>query len=107
MTGVVVRLHEPAPRAIRVPAAPRPRVLVIGTHCFEDSMESHVLAALRELDCPSNFFEARAFGGIQSNLQKALQKGANLLLREPERLIERRLLETLDHFAPDLVLVIL
>jgi spore maturation protein CgeB len=86
---------------------PRPRVLVIGSHCFHDSMEWHVVEGLRELGCPVEFFEARSFGGIQSNLQKALQKGANLLLREPERMIERRLLAAIERCAPQLILVVL
>src|SRR5689334_2885815 len=105
MTPAVARRMEvmsakpvPEPRA-------RPRVLLVGTHCFHDSMEWHVLDALRALGCEVEFFEARAFGGIQSNLQKALQKTVNLLLREPERLFERRLCATLERVQPQLVLV--
>lgn len=93
--------------ALQTPATPRPRVFVIGTQCWPDSMESHVLDGLRELGCPVEFFAARAFGGIQNNLQKAMQKGANLLLREPERLVERQLLAALERANPELVLVIL
>jgi spore maturation protein CgeB len=88
-------------------AARRPRTLVIGSHCFTDSMESHVLDALRELGCTAEFFAARAIGGIETSLQKAMQKAANLLLREPERLVERRLFATIERLQPELILVIL
>ena len=87
--------------------ARRPRTLVIGTHCFTDSMESHVLDGLRELGCNAEFFAARGIGGIETTLQKVLQKGVNLLMREPERLAERRLLATVERLQPQLILVIL
>jgi spore maturation protein CgeB len=114
MSGAMLRLADGAPAGaaadLRAPTAvrqSRPSVLVIGSHCFLDSMEWHVVETLRALGCAAEFFEARAFGGIQNRLQKALLKSANLLLREPERLVERRLFAALERTAPQLILVIL
>lgn len=107
MSASVITLPVAKPGRAPSPLLPRPRVLVVGSNCFHDSMEWHVVAGLREIGCSAEFFELRSFGGTQNNLQKALQKGAQLLLREPERLIERRLLAAIERCAPQLVLVVL
>lgn len=90
-------------------AAPawRPRVLLIGATLANDSMEGHVLDALRARGCEAEFFPTTGFGRLPIPLQKALQKGANVLLREPERRIERQLFDAVERARPDLVLVIL
>jgi spore maturation protein CgeB len=70
-------------------------------------MEWHVVDALAAMGCPVEFFAARSFGDARSPMGKAAQKASNLLLREPERLFERRLCAVVDRFTPQLVLVIL
>src|SRR6202044_1812577 len=45
--------------------------------------------------------------GVAGYAQKAVHKATTLLLREPERRIERRLLRTIDKFSPTVVLVVL
>ncbi|MEJ0087425.1 MAG: glycosyltransferase [Pseudomonadota bacterium] len=101
----IVRLPAPVP----VPAAlsPAPRVLVIGSQYFDDTMEWHTVDAARALGCTVDFFAASGFGGSRGPWQKAVQKCGNLLLREPERRIERRLARVVEQFAPQVILVLL
>ena len=71
MNSAVVKLPPPATAR---PAPPPARVLVVGTNIYHDSMEWHVVDALRALGCATEFFAARGFGGTRSVWQKALQK---------------------------------
>jgi spore maturation protein CgeB len=85
-----------------------PRVLLVGSHVYRDGFEWHLLDSLRELGCPSEFFETQVVGSSAPLFaQLAAQKFATLMLREPERLFESRLLRAAQHFEPDLVLVTL
>jgi spore maturation protein CgeB len=85
-----------------------PRVLVIGSQSFPDTLEWHVMDSLRFMQCPHELFDVRiGLGGYRSRLAAAANKIANTLLREPERLAERALLRKVAEFQPDLVLVIL
>ena len=71
-------------------------------------MEWHVLDALRHMGAPVRLFECRAlYNSIPRPLGPALAKAATLLLREPERLFEKRLLRAVDEFVPALILVVL
>jgi spore maturation protein CgeB len=92
----------------RPPDATMPRVLVIGAACAPDTMESHVMDALAELGWPAEFqgtdTPLRHFGLRAQNVAARLQ---SLLLREPERVSERRLVDAAAQFRPDLVLSIL
>ncbi len=102
----IVKLPLP-PRPAPAVSRPPPRLLVVGSQYFPDSMEWHVVDAARALGGSCEFFAARSFGGTRNVWQKALQKCGNLLLREPERLYERRLLECVERLAPELILVVL
>jgi spore maturation protein CgeB len=83
-------------------------VLVIGLLNGPDSMEWHVVDALRQLQIDVEYFSAKpGIAGMPLFAQKALTKIANTWLREPERLVESRLLATVDRFAPEMILVIL
>jgi spore maturation protein CgeB len=103
MSSVVKLSRADTACAESVPA----RLLVVGAQYFNDTMEWHVVEAARALGCAAEFFEARAFRALGGAPHKALLKAANLLLREPERLYERRLLAAVERSAPQLVLVIL
>jgi spore maturation protein CgeB len=71
-------------------------------------MEWHVVDALRQLQIDVEYFSARpGIAGLPVLAQKVLTKIANTWLREPERLIESRLLATVERFAPEMILVIL
>jgi spore maturation protein CgeB len=87
--------------------AVRPRVLVIGASRAADSMESHVIDSLEHLGCTVSYvstrFRIEVLGAVGNAL---LQKAATSLVREPERLSEKRLLRRAEQCAPDLVLVI-
>jgi spore maturation protein CgeB len=86
----------------------RPRVLLIGVQDAPDTMEWHVADALNRLGVPMRLFRCQAlYAALPRPLGAALAKTASLLLREPERLIEARLLRAVAEFAPTLVLVIL
>ena len=98
------------PRAVdaRRAGTPRPtRVLVVGSQYFHDTMEWHVVEAARALGCDTEFFETRNFRSLSGGLHRALLKASHLLLREPERLSERRLMADIERSAPQLVLVLL
>jgi spore maturation protein CgeB len=85
-----------------------PRVLVIGSQAFPDTMEWHVIDSLRHLGCPHELFDTRmSWGGPRSLLSSVAGKLANTLLREPERLNEKSLLRKVATFEPTIVLVIL
>ncbi len=85
-----------------------PRVLLIGTHYYPDAMEWHVLETLRHMGCPVQAFATDArFNAMPGPVRKAFIKTSHLLLREPERGVERSLLRVASDFAPSLVLVIL
>ena len=85
-----------------------PRVLVIGSQSFPDTLEWHVIDSLRHLGCPHELFDVRfSVGGTRSLVSSAVGKLANTLLREPERLTEKALLRKVAEFQPSLVLVIL
>jgi len=86
----------------------QPRVLLIGVQDGPDTMEWHVADALRQLGVPMRLFRCQAlYAALPRPLGAALAKTASLLLREPERLIETRLLRTVADFSPTLVLVTL
>jgi spore maturation protein CgeB len=85
-----------------------PRVLVIGANCSPDSMESHVVDALRNLACPVEFVATdTTFRSFGLTAQRVAARVLELCHREPERLAESRLLAAVDRFSPTLVLVIL
>jgi spore maturation protein CgeB len=83
------------------------RVLLIGASQAADSMEAHVIDALKTLGCTADYastrFRIEAIGFVGNAV---LYKAVHSLFREPERLSERRLLRRAEQFAPDLVLVI-
>jgi spore maturation protein CgeB len=88
--------------------APGLRVFVVGAHRFPDSMEWHVMDALPRIGAAAEFFAARArFIGTRNVAQKVLGKIVNTALREPERLFEGRLLQAVERFDPQLMLVLL
>ena len=84
-----------------------PRVLLIGSQSIPDTMEWHVAEALRQMGSPVRLFECHAlYNAVPRSLGPALAKAAALLLREPERIVEKRLLRAVDEFTPSLILVI-
>jgi spore maturation protein CgeB len=84
------------------------RILLIGASRTPDSMEYHVQDALAglgaEVHYASTTLRVEALGAVGNAL---LYRAAHALLREPELLIERRLLAQAQAFAPDLVMVIM
>jgi spore maturation protein CgeB len=85
----------------------KPRTLVIGSAMFADTMEWHVLDALRHLGAPSAFVDMRVLVPNWPLADRILRKGAEAVLRDPDRLRERKLVEIVRRFRPDLILVIL
>jgi spore maturation protein CgeB len=85
-----------------------PRVLVVGQRLHTDCFEWHILDALRHLGAEARFVEAQPLSSRSPRLaQRAADKIARLLWREPERLFETRLVRAAQAFAPTLILVIL
>lgn len=84
------------------------RVLLIGASRAPDSMESHIfdtmvsMGAVPEYISPS--VRVEAFGPLANSI---LHRATHTFLREPERLLEWRLLERAARFAPDVVLTMM
>ncbi|MGO9934979.1 MAG: glycosyltransferase [Steroidobacteraceae bacterium] len=81
------------------------RIHVIGAYAYPDSFEWHVTDSLRHLGCSVDLFHSRE--GLNGWTGRALEKLTNTMLREPERLIETRLLRSISDFSPTLILVLL
>ncbi len=84
------------------------RVLVVGSYAYPDSFEWHIADSLKNLGCTVNLFHhGRSISGIFGLAEKARNKATALLVREPERRIEKRLLQSIGDFSPTLILVVL
>jgi spore maturation protein CgeB len=84
------------------------RVLVIGSYAYPDSFEWHLIDSLGHIGCTVQLFHNRKnIAGLAGSAEKALQKATDLVIREPERRIEARLLRTISEFSPELILVAL
>ena len=87
---------------------PVSRVLVVGSYCVPDSMESHVVDTLTCSGITVEFCSTvPPLAGGQNVLQRVASKVTQLALREPERLAENRLVRAVDRFAPEVILVIM
>jgi spore maturation protein CgeB len=84
------------------------RVLVIGSYAYPDSFEWHLIDSLQHLGCEARLFHNRQnVAGAFALAQKAHLKASELLLREPERRIEKRLFRAIAEFGPTVILVVL
>jgi spore maturation protein CgeB len=84
------------------------RVLVVGSYAYPDSFEWHIVDSLRHLGCAVELLHhGHSVAGIFGLAERALHKTAGLLLREPERRIEGRLLRAIETFSPTVILVVL
>ena len=83
-----------------------PRVLVVGATPLPDSLEWHVMDTLRAMNIPAKILHPRH--GIWKSLfiERVVNKLAGTLLREPELLIESRLLAAVREFEPGFIFVI-
>jgi spore maturation protein CgeB len=84
------------------------RVLLVGASSVPDSFEWHVADSLRAMGCEVLLHHrwARVLGS-NGTFARAIQKAAETLLREPERLKEALLVRAAQEFSPALVLVLL
>src|SRR5271154_6390490 len=84
------------------------RVLVVGSYAAPDSFEWHIVDSLQTLGCGVRFsHRAHSISGVRGFAERAGQKMANLLIREPELRIEARLLREIETFSPTVILVVL
>lgn len=84
------------------------RVLVLGSNADEDSFEWHVESSLSRMGCEVILFHDRdGASSVASLPRKALNKLAQTLLREPERIGEKRLLRLVAALHPEVILVLL
>jgi spore maturation protein CgeB len=83
------------------------RVIVLGSSLAPDCMEYHVMEALNDMGCAAHCLSANGSAPGRSTLVgRVFSQGFQIVLREPERLRERRLLDAIFRFEPDVVLVI-
>lgn len=84
------------------------RVLVVGSYAYPDSFEWHLVDSLRNLGCTVElFYSGKKVSGVLGAVEQGLHKATRLFLREPERLIDARLLRMIDVFSPAIILVVL
>ena len=83
------------------------KIFIIGAKCSVDSMETHVISACEELSWEVSYFDNRSLYGSHSTIDKIIRHGASLVMREPERLKEKKLISAITSEKPDLILVIL
>jgi spore maturation protein CgeB len=84
------------------------RVLVIGSYAYADSFEWHLVDSLGHIGCTVQLFHNRkSLAGLAGSAEKALQRATDLVIREPERRMEPRLLRTIGEFSPEVILVAL
>jgi spore maturation protein CgeB len=99
---------HPVSSAERPDSTNPPRVLVVGSHIFPDALEWHIVDSFRYQGCPVEFFETQLVSsGTPGPFQYIMRKGSALLLREPERMFESRLVRKAQQFDPALILVTL
>lgn len=84
------------------------RVLVLGSYAYPDSFEWHLADALRNLGCEVDLlYNSKNIAGGFALAHKVIHKVTDVLIREPERLLEARLLRRIDAFSPGIILVAL
>lgn len=84
------------------------RVLVLGSYAYPDSFEWHLVDSLKHLGCTVELVHThKHVAGALGNFEKAIQKATNLVRREPERLVEGRLLRAVERFEPTIILAVL
>jgi spore maturation protein CgeB len=83
------------------------RVLVVGSYAYPDSFEWHVTDSLRQLGCAVDLFHSR--GGVPGAFDWAHRavRLSQMLLREPELLVARPLINAVAKFSPTMILVLL
>ena len=72
-----------------------------------DSMERHVLSALEQMGISAKYFCALGNSFINQKLTRIKDLVLQGLLREPERLLEKRLFQQIKNTKPDLIMVLL
>jgi spore maturation protein CgeB len=84
------------------------RVLIVGSSTGADTFEWHVLDSMRALGCTAELILSRShFFSSHSFVEKVRQKAHSLVLREPERGFEPKLLRKIQQFCPTVILVLL
>lgn len=82
------------------------RVTVIGASFFPDSMEAHIVDALKRLGCETHSVVTRAVAGKLGPLAgHVVNRIVETFVREPERLCENRIVNAVQRFSPALILV--
>ena len=84
------------------------RVLVAGSYAYPDSFEWHIVDSLKSAGCEVElFYHGYKIGGMLGIAEKVLHKATSLMIREPERRVEARLLRAIESFSPTVILVVL
>jgi len=83
------------------------RILVIGANPGPDTMEKHVIETLAHMGHEVSAFNDKDIININPAANRVVRAVLSRMLREPERLIEKRLLDRVAAFQPDLIIVLL
>lgn len=83
------------------------RVLLIATKPRPDNMEFHIIETLKRMGHEVFEFDIQTIFNVNSKIDKYTQFIARTLLREPERIHEKKLVDFTKSISPDLVLVLL
>ncbi len=83
------------------------RIFFIGSSATADTMEKHIIETLPAMGHEVKFFNIRDQINIGPRFNHVTQFLLRNVMREPERLGEKRLLRSLAEYQPDLILVLL
>ena len=83
------------------------RILFVATEPSADTMDKHIIESLSAMGHEVGHFNVRSGAGLGRTVDRVTQYILRNVVREPERLNEKRLLRSLSEFQPDLVLVLL
>jgi spore maturation protein CgeB len=83
------------------------RIIVIGAKPSADSMEKHVIETLSTMGHTVAGLNDKDIFEFNPTVNRWATHVARSLLREPERLLERKLVRQVSEFCPDLIIVLL
>lgn len=83
------------------------RVLLVGHSLGPDCMEKHVFLTLRAMGHEVLYFSIHDRLDLHPGFNRYMHAALRMLVREPERLRERRFVNAIGDYRPDIVLVLL
>ncbi len=83
------------------------KILLVGHSLGPDSMEKHVFLTLRTMGHEVRHFNIYDMLNLNPKFDRYMHVALRMLSREPERLVERKIVKAVREYGPDIVLVLL